>query len=148
MYNITIASSDRELEDAFFVRHKVFVEEQGVPSSLELDELDKTADHFVVYDADSPIGAGRFREVQTGIGKIERVCILADFRGKKLGKLIMNALENHGEAQGFEKVVLNAQSNAIPFYEKIGYSVTSPEFMDADIPHRSMEKVIQHKKRK
>ena len=44
--------------------------------------------------------------------------------------------------KGFEKIVLNAQSYAIPFYEKIGYIITSPEFMDADIPHRAMEKTI------
>ena len=43
---------------------------------------------------------------------------------------------------GFSKVKLSAQVHAIPFYEKLHYSITSPEFMDADIPHRSMEKVL------
>ena len=54
----------------------------------------------------------------------------------------MQALEDHAASKDFEKVVLNAQSYAIPFYEKIGYVITSPEFMDADIPHRTMEKTI------
>ena len=131
-----------EREDAFSVRRIVFVEEQGVPLSLELDELDETADHFVVYTENTPIGAGRIREIDSGIGKVERVCILPEFRGKHLGKLIMQALENHAAYKGLEKIVLNAQTYAIPFYEKIGYIITSPEFMDADIPHRTMEKTV------
>jgi len=134
--------TEEEKEDAFFVRRKVFVEEQGVPLSLELDELDETSSHFVVYKGNVPIGAGRIRESNAGIGKVERVCILPEFRGLHLGKLIMQALENHAAVQNYEKVVLNAQTYAIPFYEKIGYEITSPEFMDADIPHRTMEKII------
>ena len=142
MFHVTITSSDREKEDAFFVRRKVFVEEQGVPLSLELDELDKTADHFVVYTGTSPIGAGRIREANAGVGKVERVCVVPEYRGLQLGKLVMHALEDHAAAKGFEKVILNAQSYAVPFYEKLGYIITSPEFMDADIPHRAMEKRI------
>lgn len=120
----------------------MFVKEQGVPLSLELDEYDDTSSHFVVYKGDSPIGAGRIRETNARTGKVERVCVLPEYRGLHLGKLIMQALENHGAQQGYEKIVLNAQSYAIPFYENLGYTITSPEFMDADIPHRSMEKNI------
>ncbi|QUW21693.1 GNAT family N-acetyltransferase [Sporosarcina sp. Marseille-Q4063] len=142
MFDVKIVTTSGEREDAFSVRRKVFVEEQGVPLSLELDELDETADHFVVYTENTPIGAGRIRESDSGIGKVERVCILPEFRGKHLGKLIMQALEDHAASKSFEKIILNAQSYAIPFYEKIGYVITSPEFMDADIPHRTMEKII------
>ncbi|MHA6258474.1 GNAT family N-acetyltransferase [Sporosarcina sp. CAU 1771] len=142
MFNVTIAQTDGERQDAFFIRQKVFVEEQGVPLSLELDELDKTATHFVVYTENTPIAAGRFRETTDGIGKVERVCVLADFRGRHLGNLIMNALEKHALNKKFQKIVLNAQSYAVPFYEKLGYTITSPEFMDADIPHRAMEKIL------
>ena len=52
----------------------------------------------------------------------------------------MHALEEHAKENEMKKIVLNAQTYAIPFYEKIGYVITSPEFMDADIPHRAMEK--------
>ncbi len=142
MFRVNIATTDQEREDAFSVRRKVFVDEQKVPLNLELDELDETADHFVVYTEDMPIGAGRIRESNIGIGKVERVCVLQEYRGKQIGVLVMQALETHAKNKGFKKVILNAQSYAIPFYEKIGYVITSPEFMDADIPHRAMEKNI------
>lgn len=135
-----IVATKNELEDAFFVRREVFVNEQGVPSSLEMDEYDEKASHFVIYKNSSPIGAGRIRETEAGIGKVERVCILSDYRGLHLGKQIMQALENHGSERGFNKIILNAQTQVIPFYESLGYVITSPEFMDASIPHRAMEK--------
>ncbi|GEN82911.1 N-acetyltransferase [Sporosarcina luteola] len=142
MIEVKIACSDLEREDAYQVRKKVFVEEQGVPISLEIDEFDKSATHFIVYDENQPIGAGRIREINKGIGKVERVCILRELRGKHLGNLIMHELEKHAKSVGMTKIILNAQSYAVPFYEKLGYIVTSPEFMDADIPHRAMEKEI------
>jgi len=142
LIEVNIARSDREREDAYDVRKKVFVDEQGVPISLEIDEFDKTASHFIIYDDQQPIGAGRIREIGPGIGKVERVCVLKEFRGKHLGNLIMHELEKHAKSAKMTKIVLNAQSYAVPFYEKLGYTVTSPEFMDADIPHRAMEKEI------
>ena len=144
MFRVTIATADSERKDAFFVRRKVFVDEQGVPLNLELDELDQTADHFVVYTAtNDPIGAGRIRETDPLVGKVERVCVLPEYRGKNLGVLVMQALEDHAARIGFKKVILNAQTYAVPFYEKLGYTITSPEFMDADIPHRAMEKMVE-----
>ena len=56
----------------------------------------------------------------------------------------MNTLEEHGRQKSMKKLLLNAQSYAVPFYEKLGYVVTSPEFMDADMPHRAMEKVLRN----
>ena len=103
MFEVKIATSDLEREDAFSVRRKVFVEEQGVPLNLELDHFDKTAAHFVVYSAETPIGAGRIREINDGIGKVESVCILKEFRGKHLGNLIMHALEEHAYKRRYEQ---------------------------------------------
>lgn len=143
LMTVKIVSDDKGREDAYTVRKKVFVEEQGVPLNLELDEYDQDATHFVVYDEEShPIGAGRLRGQVNAHGKIERICILPEHRGKHIGNLIMNTLEEHAKKNSIKKLLLNAQSYAVPFYEKLGYVVTSPEFMDADIPHRAMEKCL------
>ena len=57
-------------------------------------------------------------------------------------------LKNMLKTTGYEKIILNAQSYAVPFYEKLGYVITSPEFMDADIPHRAMEKIYYENKKR
>ncbi|MCZ8536543.1 GNAT family N-acetyltransferase [Paenisporosarcina quisquiliarum] len=132
----------KELEDAFFVRQKVFVDEQDVPVHLEMDEHDQSAVHFVAYDDEMPIGAGRIREPEPGVAKVERVCILPQYRGKHLGNLMMETMESYAKEANLTTVKLNAQSYAVPFYEKLLYQITSPEFMDAGIPHRAMQKKL------
>ena len=142
MYNVKIVETAKEHEDAFAVRKQVFVEEQGVPLHLECDAEDASATHFIMYEGNDPVGAARLRNIVDDTAKIERVCILQDQRGKKLGALIMKEMEKHAISMNKKKLKLHAQSYAIPFYEKLGYTVTSPEFMDAGIPHRAMEKTI------
>lgn len=135
--------TEKEREDAFYIRKIVFVEEQDVPVHLELDEHDDSAVHFIAYDSEMPIGAGRIRMPEEGIAKVERVCILPQYRGKHLGNLMMNKMEAHAKEVGLTTVKLNAQSYAIPFYEKLNYEIISPEFLDAGIPHRAMKKELE-----
>lgn len=142
MFNVKLVSTDEEKQLAFDVRLKVFVEEQGIPRHLEIDEFDDTAIHFIVQDGEHTIAAARLREISPGVGKVERVCVLKEYRGKRLGVFTMEHIEKYAIDIGFKKLKLNAQTYAIPFYEKLGYVVTSPEFLDAYIPHRSMEKQI------
>lgn len=144
MYKVIIARTEQQKKDAFAVRKKVFVEEQNVPLHLEIDDFDTSDDivHFVLYDEDTVIGAARIRESEPGVAKIERVCIDSTYRGKNLGLLIMQEIEQHVRTLPFTTMKLNAQTYAIPFYEKLGFTVTSIEFLDAGIPHRSMEKKL------
>lgn len=142
MFDVKLVTTDEDRERAFALRKEVFVKEQGVPLTLELDEHDATAIHFIVNDGDDTIATARLREIEPKVGKVERVCVLGTYRGKRLGVLIMETVEQYAKNIDFKKLKLNAQSYAVPFYEKLDYVVTSPEFMDADIPHRAMEKEL------
>ncbi|WHY93234.1 GNAT family N-acetyltransferase [Neobacillus cucumis] len=138
---VKIVENEKELEDAFSVRRTVFIEEQNVPEEEEIDQHEKKATHFVLYNEGSPIGAGRFRLVD-GFGKVERICILKQARGTGAGKAIMNGIEDFARKKGIQKLKLNSQTHAIPFYGGLGYEVVSEEFMDAGIPHKTMVKKI------
>ena len=54
----------------------------------------------------------------------------------------MEFIEQYALSQEIEITKLNAQVQAIPFYESLGYAVISDEFLDAGIPHRTMKKRI------
>lgn len=138
-----IVKSDEELQDAYDVRTKVFVVEQHVPEEEEIDQFEREASHVVLYDGDKPVGAGRFR-ILNGIGKIERICVLPDYRSKGAGKIIMEKLEEIAASKEMQTLKLNAQTHAEPFYEKLGYNTISKEtFLDAGIPHVTMVKEIK-----
>ncbi|TXC90706.1 GNAT family N-acetyltransferase [Metabacillus litoralis] len=132
-------TTNEQLEDAYFVRKTVFVDEQQVPLEEEIDQHEDEATHVVLYDDNQPSGAGRVRIVE-GYGKIERICVMKSARKKGVGKVIVTKLEELATKQGVKKLKLNAQTHAIPFYNKLGYEVVSEEFMDAGIPHVTMVK--------
>ncbi len=139
--NVKLVETEKELNDAYAIRKIVFVEEQNVPIEEEIDQFENEAAHFVLYQGTVPIGAGRFRTVD-GYGKVERICILKDARKSGAGTKLMNEIENFAVNKEFKKLKLNAQTQAIPFYANLGYSVASDEFLDAGIPHKTMIKEL------
>ncbi|SFP80464.1 GNAT family N-acetyltransferase [Salibacterium halotolerans] len=138
MIKIHEVQDDRQ-QDAYDVRFQVFVYEQNVPEEMEMDEHDETAHHFTAYHDHVPIGAGRLRFVD-GVGKAERVCVLSSYRSTGTGRAIMEKMEQTAKENGAQGMKLNAQTRAVPFYNKLGYSTTSDEFDDAGIPHVEMKK--------
>jgi predicted GNAT family N-acyltransferase len=139
--DLKVVQNDQELQDAFNIRKEVFVEEQKVPVELEIDEFENDSTHFVLYQNEKAIGAGRFR-ILDGIGKVERICVLDIARGIGAGNEIMNGIESFAAEKQINTLKLNAQTQAIPFYERLGYEIISEEFMDAGIPHRTMKKTL------
>jgi predicted GNAT family N-acyltransferase len=138
---VQVAKTEEEIQEVFNIRKTVFVEEQQVPLEEEIDEYENDSTHFVLYDQNSAVGAGRFR-ILDGVGKVERICVLPSIRGKGAGRELMLAIEDYAKQQPLLQLKLNAQTYAIPFYEGLGYEVISDEFLDAGIPHKTMKKTI------
>ncbi|AZV41879.1 GNAT family N-acetyltransferase [Peribacillus asahii] len=135
---------DNDLKKAFQIRKEVFVEEQGVPVEAEFDEFDTLngqCEHTLVYYEEQPVGTGRVRVVD-GVGKLERICILAPYRKFGLGKVIIKALEEIAKEKGISRVKLHGQTQAEGFYEKLGYQASSDVFMEEGIPHVLMVKEL------
>ncbi|MBU8790778.1 GNAT family N-acetyltransferase [Oceanobacillus caeni] len=139
--NVKIVESEQELQQAYDIRMVVFVEEQNVPPEEEIDDLEGSAIHFIGYDHENPVAASRLRFVEE-YGKLERICVLKEARGKSFGKEIIQAMEKVVQEKGFKKAKLNAQTHAEGFYQKLGYHTISGEFMDAGIPHVTMIKEL------
>ncbi|WP_242272638.1 GNAT family N-acetyltransferase [Bacillus cereus group sp. BfR-BA-01310] len=133
-----------DLETAFHIRREVFVKEQGVPLEDEFDTFDRIGEeckHILVYYNELPVGTGRIRFVD-GIGKLERICILKDYRKYGLGKVIIQSLEEIARNKEANKVKLHGQTHAEGFYKKLGYQTSSDVFMEDGIPHILMTKEL------
>lgn len=133
------AQGSEALECCFAIRMAVFVDEQNVPPEEELDEQDATSLHFLALWNGAPAGTARCFEKSSGTWKIGRVAVLAHYRQHKIGAALMRAAEDACPAA--KEFVLTAQCQALPFYEKLGFVVEGPEFLEAGIPHRLMRKI-------
>jgi len=120
------------------LRRTVFIEEQGVSEADEVDDKDDEAIHLLAWLNGRPVGSARLL-VLGDTGKIGRVCVLADQRGTGLGAALMRAaVERFRQVPGVKTVKLGAQTHALGFYERLGFTAHGPEFDDAGIPHREM----------
>lgn len=131
------AQSAEDRQGCYDVRMTVFVEEQRVPVEEELDSYDEIADHFVAEEDGRVVGTARLIDRGDGTGKIGRVAILPDYRGRGLGRDLMWYVMA-AAFQRFDTLMLDAQVPVIPFYERLGFEAEGGVFLDAGIEHRKM----------
>lgn len=127
-------------EPAAAVRHTVFVQEQGVPESIERDTFDAQAVHAVARNRiGQAVGAARMVVDESGrTGKIGRMSVLNTVRDAGVGRRLLQALQTRAQDMGLAELVLHAQTPVIDFYRRQGFELSSQEFLEADIPHRAM----------
>jgi predicted GNAT family N-acyltransferase len=135
--DVRLADWDTLREHARAVRYAVFVVEQKVPVELEWDEMDAVSWHAVAYDAaGNPVGTGRLLPD----GHIGRMAVLKPARGAGVGGAILEGLIARAAELDYGELVLNSQTEAIPFYARFGFIAEGEEFMEAGIPHRVMRR--------
>ena len=135
-YKIISTTWDKHHTELTEVRRKVFIEEQQVPEELEWDEFDASAYHVLVLDSNNlPIATGRIKND----GQIGRMAVLTNWRKQGIGKAILSQLLDFAAQSGYTQCYLHAQITAIHFYQKYGFTISSEEFEDAGIPHKSMK---------
>lgn len=126
-------------EGATAVREAVFVREQNVPAEVEMDEHDVEAVHILVVDQNNePVATARMIKEGEGVSRIGRMAVLFKYRGEGLGKLMLTELMQFAKRRRDKTIVLHAQSHAVGFYKKYGFSMQGEPFTEAGIPHVKM----------
>jgi len=135
-----LAYTDPDFEACFQLRLEVFVHEQNVPPEEERDEHEATALHFLARQEQKPAGTARVLLKPGGIAKITRVAVKKSARGLGIGAALMRHIEANVTAQQF---MLDAQTQALAFYQSLGYREIGEEFLEAGIPHFCMVKDVK-----
>ena len=136
---ISTVTTDAEKDICYYLRHVVFVEEQGVPVELEIDEFDASdAHHFLGLIDGEPAATARIC-LFGDKAKIQRVVVMKQFRGRNLGRQLMQHLMDFARRNNLApQIALDAQTYAVPFYQSLGFETIGEEFDDAGIAHIHM----------
>ena len=122
------------------IRRKVFVVEQHVPEAEEWDDLDAVSQHVIALAGDGEaIGTGRLLPD----GRIGRMAVLKAWRGRGVGSALLRELIGMVREGGFSETRLHAQTHALAFYRRHGYTPVGDEFMEAGIPHVEMRLLLK-----
>jgi len=138
MIRIDVHSWEDAREEASRIRLEVFVREQGVPPEIEMDARDADCLHALAYLDGVAVGTGRLLPD----GHIGRMAVLKSCRALGVGGAILQRLVDEAVRRGMRSVVLAAQTHAIAFYRKHGFSVVGEVFEEAGIPHQEMRRAL------
>jgi predicted GNAT family N-acyltransferase len=133
------------------IRREVFILEQKVPEELELDGLDDQAWHVLILEKNIPVATGRLLveldeiNLIKPVGRIGRMAVLKNHRGKGLGSKLLAALIDKGLELGLNEFYLHAQLTAQPLYAKLGFIGEGEIFEEAGIDHQTMRLNCQSK---
>ena len=132
--------TNREVYEILKARAKIFMFEQKI-WYLDMDNVDYNAYHLFLEENGEVVAYlrafyGENRD-EMHIGRV-----LSIEHNKGLGTDLMNKAIAYFKENKIESVVLNSQIPAVGFYEKLGYKTVSDEYIEAGIPHITMEKTL------
>lgn len=131
-----------ELYEILKSRTEVFLLEQNIICQ-DIDDVDYDALHCFIMDNGRVVACLRafYKDEKKGTVQLGRVLTLSHGRGTGR-ELMQKSIEAVREKMNCKKIYVESQKQAIGFYEKFGFTVTSGEFLDAGVVHQSMEYVI------
>ena len=139
---VVIARTADQIESCMALRRTVFIDEQNVPEHIEMDGEEGRCTHVLATIDGTPVGAARFYYADD-YAKIQRVCVLKDHRGTGVGADIIRFIVDEIDKEDrTRRVRLGAQIQALDFYRKLGFTEFGEIYLDADIEHKEMERVL------
>ncbi|AKO64984.1 hypothetical protein VI34_03850 [Methylophilales bacterium MBRSG12] len=122
------------------LRTEVFIKEQNIPEELEWDKDDEDAHHVGILSNDILIAYARVLIKQKI--HIGRMAVRKKYRRLGMGSFLLSNIINQVDSwQYSKKIMLSAQEQAIPFYEKNLFQIRGNKYLDAGIIHYDMELV-------
>jgi len=139
MFRIELMAWEQARAQASRIRFKVFVEEQGVPPDIELDEKDPHCVHAIAFDQQgTAVGTGRLLPD----AHIGRMAVLEDWRQRGVGAMLLERLIEKARERGHKEVLLSAQVHALEFYRRHGFQPVGETYEEAGIPHQDMRRAL------
>ena len=109
---------------------------------LKKEELEKEREDILIgaFEEDKMLGCCLLTKVDNDNVRLRQMAVQNNLQGKGIGATMLNYAENVARDAGYKNMVMHARKTAIHFYEKLGYKITSDEFIEITIPHFIMEK--------
>lgn len=131
-----------EYEQSLLLRDEILRRPIGL--SLKDEDLSDEARqlHFGIFDDQRMLRVLLLDPQDEQTVKMRQMAVRSELQGSGLGKQLVRFAEGAAKEHGYSKITLHARKTAVPFYERLGYSVTGDEFLEVGIPHLSMEKQL------
>ncbi|KAA0562536.1 GNAT family N-acetyltransferase [Bacillus sp. CH30_1T] len=135
--------------DTYAIRQQILRPTQSIEECHYVGDSDDSSFHIGVFEGEVLISIGSFyQEAQPGLNgylpyRLRGMATLTDYRGKGIGKQLIEHSEKVLKEKGCELWWCNARISAGPYYEKLGLTQLGDVFEIEPIgPHVIMYKQI------
>ena len=136
-----IAYGTPECQASVALRQEVLRTPLGLVFTTEELEKEKDHIHLVGFSDDKVIAtASLVPELSTC--KMRQVAVSTSMQGLGIGSKLVDFCESHAIENGYQSIHCHAREYAVPFYTKKGYIPEGEYFMEVNIPHLHMRKVL------
>lgn len=137
-----IKAGSEEYRQALILRDNILRKPLGL--NLFEEDLSREVDdlHIGVFIKENLIAVLTLTPLNKDAVKMRQVAVKECYQGQGIGTKTVAFAEKEAKKRGYQQIVLHARKTAVPFYEKMGYSIVSGEFTEIHIPHYKMEKRI------
>jgi len=142
---IRTPETESEWNDYYDLRYRILRQPLGKERGSERNDGDADGIHFALFENGKIEAIARLDKVNDTTCQVRFVAVEQQLQGKGFGKRIMEAVEKRGQQDGFEWLILHARDYALPFYEKLGYTLIGPSYKLFDVlQHFQMEKRLNN----
>ena len=143
MIEVKKPASEQDWEDYYDLRYRILREPLGKERGSERHEGDETGIHFALTEHNALIAVARLDRVNETVCQARFVAVESHLQGKGYGRKIMTTLEEEALNLGYRKLILHARDYALPFYERLGYTIVGPSYKLFDVlQHFEMFKIL------
>jgi putative N-acetyltransferase (TIGR04045 family) len=145
-YYFKLATTPQEIKDYFALRHSIFVEEQGVFETEDLDQYDAIAYPIVAVEIETAkiVGIVRIYEPEKGLWYGGRLGVHLDYRCVgQIGKGLIYKAVTTANTWGCDRFLATVQIQNVRFFRRLHWD-SLQKISICDRPHHLMEAQLQH----
>jgi len=135
------ARNQDEKSEAFRIRKQIFVNEQGLFETSDMDENDQNAIHLVARQNEKVIGTVRIYKTDTGtdhwVGG--RLAVEKNSRSTYAGTALVKEAMKRVQKKGCQIFTAHIQEKNVPFFLQLGWKSIGPVKSHFRHPHQKMQ---------
>ncbi len=145
--NITFKSFTHDsplYEESIVLRNRILIEAVGRHEDCRDFDFPEKDIYISAFDGDVLIGSAIITPLNNDTVQMRQMAVENAYQGQGVGRAIALEFERIVREKGYSMIILHAREIAVPFYEKLGYILSSDVFYEIEIPHFEMRKCLTH----
>jgi N-acetylglutamate synthase-like GNAT family acetyltransferase len=112
--------------------------------SFTESEIEKEKDNLLIaaFEDEQMLGCCMIVEMDPRKARLRQMAVLNNLQGKGIGRALIQFAENLARDHGYRILEYACKKTYCSLFEKMGYKIHGPEFIEITIPHYEMIKEL------